>query len=80
MGIQVSVPQSKDEELGSAVRTLVLSMIPCSTTFNIGQYINIANFSSHSSDSEGTTSYKKLRRELYKREEIEVQKRQLAEK
>lgn len=47
---------------------------------NINNYINITNYSSQSSDSEGTLAYKRMRRDLEYEKKIEVVKRRDAER
>jgi hypothetical protein len=49
--------------------------------FNINNnYINITNYSSQSSDSEGTLIYKRMRRDLDYEKKVEVVKRRDAER
>lgn len=77
-GVQVSKLR-QEEKAGAALLRLV-ETLGIGTTNNFNNYITITNFSSQSSDSEGTLAYKRMRRDLEYEKKIESIKRQDAER
>lgn len=81
VSVQAQALPSKEEQVGKEFLELVQKFNLGVTINNINNYItNVKTYSEHSSDSEGTFAYKKLRRELQQEKEAEVSKRRETER